>query len=199
MKDQIDYLKFRDILITLPNTELLMDCYQSISTKELLGIPDDQNKWRLVPYNHYIPPYSVAVFWTINGDKQGTICEIKHLESAEFIPEPISFAEEFQAVFVLESVWQRVSFFPLPADADGGPIWVSRKHGPDVLIVPCDGGDWVLVPTKDDCYYTVGYTEILTYHQMADFLIEEATEWVTLEFGTMHRKPYRDNDERDDI
>ena len=63
----MDYLKTRDIVITLPTTELWMDCYQAISTEKLLGIPESQNRWKLVPYNHYIPPYTVAVFWTINS------------------------------------------------------------------------------------------------------------------------------------
>ena len=62
MQNQMDYLKSRDIVITLPTTELWMDCYQAISTEKLLGIPGSQNRWKLVPYNHYIPPYTVAVF-----------------------------------------------------------------------------------------------------------------------------------------
>lgn len=194
MRDQIDYLKARDIQITLLTTELWMDCHQAIPTDKLLGIPGSANRWRLVPYNHYLSPYSVAVFWTIDENKQGTICEIKYLESAAFIPEPISFAEPFQVVFVLESVWQDCAFYPLPADCDGSPIWVTCKHGPDVMLVPCDG-DWALVHLKDDSFHPAGWTEMLTYRQMIDFLIEEATEWATLEYGTAYRKPYRDGNE----
>lgn len=197
MRDQMDYLKPRDVMITLPTTELWMDCYQAIPTEKLLGIPESQNRWRLVPYNHYIPPYSVAVFWAIDRDKQGITCEIKHLESATFIPEPISFEEPFQAVFVLESVWQDVSFCSLPANDDDYPIWVTRKYGPDVLLVPCgDGTDWALLHLKEDSFHAAGCAEMLSYHQMVNFLIEESIEWVALEPGCSYRKPYRDDDDR---
>lgn len=194
MRDKDSYLKDRDIKLILPTTDLWLDYSQAISTEKLLGIPDSRNMWKLAPYNHYIPPYSVAIFWTIDENKQGVICEIKHLESATFIPEPISFAEQFQAVFVLESVWQDCAFYPLPADCDGSPIWVTCKHGPDVVLVPCEG-DWALVHPKDDSFHPAGYTEMLSYHQMIDFLIEEAAEWATLEYGTAYRKPYRDGNE----
>lgn len=193
MLNQMDYLKTRDIVITLPTTELWMDCYQAISTEKLLGIPESQNRWKLVPYNHYIPPYTVAVFWTINRDKQGIICEIKHLESATFIPEPVSFEEPFQAVFVLESVWQDVSFYQLPAD-DDYPIWVTRRYGPDVMLVPCGNG-WALLHLKEDSFHAAGHTEMLNYHQMVNFLIEESIEWTTMESCCSYRKPYRDDDE----
>lgn len=194
MKDQMDYLKSRDIVITLPTTELWMDCYQAIPTEKLLGIPESQNRWKLVPYNHYIPPYSVAVFWTINRDKQGITCEIKYLESATFIPEPISFEEPFQAVFVLEFVWQNVSFYPLPADDSDYPIWVTRKYGPDVMLIPCGNG-WALLHLKEDSFHAVGRTEMLNYYQMVNFLIEESIEWTTMEPGCSYRKPYRDDDD----
>ena len=194
MQDQTDYLKSRDILITLPTTDLWMDCLQAISTEKLLGIPGSQSRWRLVPYHHYIPPHTVAVFWTIDRDKQGTICEIKHLESATFIPEPISFEEPFQVVFVLESVWKGVSFYQLPADDYDVPIWVTREYGPDVMLVPCGNG-WALLHMKDDSYRAAGCTEMLNYHQMVNFLIEESIEWTTMEPGYSYRKPYRDDDD----
>lgn len=194
MRDQMDYLKPHDITITLPTTELWMDYYQSIPTEKLLGIPGSQSRWKMVPYNHYIPPYTVAVFWIIDRDKQGTICEIKYLESATFIPEPISFEELFQAVFVLESVWQDVSFYPLPADDDDYPIWVTRKYGPDVMLIPC-GNEWALLHLKEDSSHAAGCTEMLTYSKMIDFLIEEATEWTTMKFNCSYRKPYRDEDD----
>lgn len=194
MRDQMDYLKPRDIVITLPTAELWMDCYQAISTEKLLGIPGSQNRWKLVPYNHYIPPYTVAVFWTINRDKQGIACEIKHLESATFIPEPISFEEPFQVVFVLESVWQDVSFYPLPTDDDDYPIWVTRKYGPDVMLILCGNG-WALLHLKEDSFHEAGCTEMLNYHQMVNFLIEESIEWTTMEPGHSYRKPYRDDDD----
>ena len=190
----MDYLKTRDIVITLPTTELWMDCYQAISTEKLLGIPESQNRWKLVPYNHYIPPYTVAVFWTINRDKQGITCEIKHLESATFILEPISFEEPFQAVFVLESVWQDVSFYQLPADDDDYSIWVTRKYGPDVMLVPCKNG-WALLHLEEGSFHAAGHTEMLNYHQMVNFLIEESIEWTIMEPGCLYRKPYRDDDE----
>lgn len=195
MQDQMDYLKSRDIVITLPTTELWMDCYQAISTEKLLGIPESQNRWKLVPYNHYIPPYTVAVFWTINGDKQGITCEIKHLKFATFIPEPISFEEPFQVVFVLESVWQGVSFYQLPASDDDYPIWVTRKYGPDVMLIPRGNGR-ALLHLKEGSFHAAGHTEMLNYQQMVNFLVDESTKWTIMEPGRSYRKPYRDDEDR---
>jgi len=40
---------------------------------------------------------------------------------------------------------------------------------------------------------------MLSYHQMVNFLIEESIEWTTMEPGYSYRKPYRDDDEWENI
>ena len=53
------------------------------------------------------------------------------------------------------------------------------------MLVPCKNG-WALLHLEEGSFHAAGHTEMLNYHQMVNFLIEESIKWTIIKSFLMN-------------